>query len=119
MEKRCGRSISAKRIGPLLRKEISQKCKANPVIDINGNFCSFTDDVESGLKGFLKDFGLKTLNVQLFDLGISESFYSSLNGFYEKRARADQDIDITENIARRLFGGDMDKAVRYLMMKRG
>lgn len=108
-----------KRIGPLLRKEISQKCKANPVIDINGNFCSFTDDVESGLKGFLKDFGLKTLNVQLFDLGISESFYSSLNGFYEKRARADQDIDITENIARRLFGGDMDKAVRYLMMKKG
>lgn len=108
-----------KRIGPMLRKEIYQKCKSNPVIDINGNFCSFTDDVESGLKGFLEDFGLKTLNVQLFDLGISESFYSSLNGFYEKRARADQDIDITENIAQRLFGGDMDKAVRYLMMKKG
>lgn len=67
---------------------------------------------------FLENLGIKTVDAQIVDFGISPEFYSRLNGFYDKRASANQDIDIVDAVAQRLFNGDMEKTAKYLMMKK-
>lgn len=107
-----------KRVGSWIRQEIYQQCKERPVIDVSGNVCSFADKIQSGLEVFLENLGIKTVDAQIVDFGISPEFYSRLNGFYDKRASANQDIDIVDAVAQRLFNGDMEKTAKYLMMKK-
>lgn len=112
-------------ISPLIRKELYNRIKSTPIIDINSETIVFQGELDRTLKSLLRDFGLEVRSAQILDLGILSEDIVNMKGYFNEISKQQikhiseiAEANTVNEIAVSLFGGDVEKAVNYIMMKR-
>lgn len=120
----------ANRVVPWIRSEIYSQTQDQPILDVNANACNFAKGLEDKIQDFVSTFGLDVKCAQIIDLNLSADSKEQMRQFRSKYAEATQDVEINmmyanQNIeiakqyANQMFGGDMEKAINYLLMNKG
>ena len=106
-----------RQVGPIIRNYIvNQAREKGSILDLNADTSPLSPFCISQSQGYLSQYGLGIKNIIVTNLNIHADDMNNLRGYHEQVQNSTILAKKTKIIADQLFGGDMQKASKYLIM---